>query len=81
MKIFRLHFEDQGQDFLTWDVDVETTKVVGCAPFQASIWCGNTVVNIDDVVLGLTDKVEFETFDFEQLTLKYPVVEVEALEV
>lgn len=81
MKIIRLHFEDQGQNFLTWDVDVETTKVVGCEPFQASIWCGNTVVNIDDVVLGLTDKVEFETPDFEEFAVNYPVVEVEALEV
>lgn len=31
-------FQDHGQDFLEWDID--GGKVVGCRPFQASIWCG-----------------------------------------
>lgn len=39
-----LHFEDYGQDFLRWELDANG-KVIGCAPFQASIWCGNHVFN------------------------------------
>lgn len=35
-------FQDHGQDFLEWDIDTEKEQIVGCRPFQASIWCGNT---------------------------------------
>lgn len=37
-------FEDQGQDFLEWDID-DKGVVVGCRPFQGSIWCGLRVLN------------------------------------
>lgn len=40
---YTIHFEDHGQDFLEWDVDV-TGKVVGCRPSQASVWCGLQVL-------------------------------------
>jgi hypothetical protein len=78
MKIFRIHFEDHGQDFLTWDVDIITGKVVDCQPFQAEIWCKCTVVNVDDLQVG--GKVDFETRD-EMLTMKYEISDIEALEV
>lgn len=31
-------FEDHGQDFLEWDI--EKHRVIGCRPFQASVWVG-----------------------------------------
>lgn len=39
-----IRFEDHGQDFLEWDLDVNG-KVIECRPFQASIWCGRLVMN------------------------------------
>lgn len=37
--IKRIHFEDNGQDFLWWDIDA-AGSVVGCGPFQAWCWVG-----------------------------------------
>lgn len=39
----RLHFEDQGQDFLWWDIN-QSDEVVDCGPFQASIWVGSQII-------------------------------------
>lgn len=39
----KIHFEDNGQDFLTWEVD-EEGQVIGCHPFQAAVWCGKYVL-------------------------------------
>lgn len=37
-----IEFEDDGQDFLKWELDSED-RVVDCTPFQGSIWCGKYV--------------------------------------
>lgn len=37
-------FEDDGQDFLQWDID-RAGKVVACRPFQSATWCGCVVLN------------------------------------
>ena len=80
MKIFRIHFEDHGQDFLTWDVNIETGKVVDCAPFQSSIWCGGTVDNVDNLETG--GQVEYTVkYGHESLLINYPIEDIEALEV
>jgi len=39
-----IEFEDQGQDFTTWEID-ENGLIVDCKPFQASVWCGGIVPN------------------------------------
>jgi hypothetical protein len=44
----RLHFEDDGQDFLWWDIDCNG-RVINCEPFQSSTWEGNKVVNIEQL--------------------------------
>ncbi|GKT19760.1 hypothetical protein AVHY2522_23665 [Acidovorax sp. SUPP2522] len=44
-------FEDHGQDFLRWELDANGT-VIGCEPFQASIWCGNVVIDHEKLVVG-----------------------------
>jgi len=39
-------FEDDGQDFLEWDLD-DKGKVVACRPFQGWVWIGTQVHNKD----------------------------------
>ena len=58
-------FEDDGQDFLEWDLDPEG-KVVECRPFQGDIWCGNVVVNHRTLRAGQRATVHFVKFrDFD----------------
>jgi len=38
-----VYFEDDGQDFLEWDI--EDGKVIRCRPFQAWVWNGTLVHN------------------------------------
>lgn len=53
MTIQRLTFEDRGQDFLWWEIQPETGRIVGCGPFQASIWAsGKTSVDMATVSIG-----------------------------
>ena len=49
----RLEFEDHGQDFLTWDLDAKG-KVIGCEPFQASVWLGLNVMCFQKLKAGNT---------------------------
>ena len=39
-------FEDDGQDFLEWDIN-DKGEVVDCRPFQGDIWIGTIVHNQD----------------------------------
>ncbi|CAM3350632.1 hypothetical protein [Paracidovorax anthurii] len=54
--VTRIHFEDCGQDFLHWELDSKG-KVIGCEPFQASVWCGKEVVQPGRLAVG--DLVHF----------------------
>ncbi|MNN55817.1 hypothetical protein D3C81_1707110 [compost metagenome] len=40
-----IYFEDQGQDFLEWDID-RNGVVVDSRPFQAEVWCGAVVQSL-----------------------------------
>lgn len=40
-----VHFEDEGQDFLEWDI--ENGEVVACRPFQDWLWKGTKVHNTE----------------------------------
>jgi hypothetical protein len=66
-------FEDHGQDFLEWDLTVDG-GVIGCRPFQASVWVGCRVVNfnveVGDCVIYLSPN------DGRERSIGYPVVEV-----
>lgn len=42
----RIFFEDDGQDFLEWDIN-EEGEVVACRPFQGWVWIGVKVHNKD----------------------------------
>ena len=66
-----VHLEDQGQDFLEWDL--QDGVIVDSRPFQAWLWNGtrvhNTKIQPGDV-LEITPRNERRT------TLKYPVLQV-----
>lgn len=76
----KLHFEDQGQDFLWWEID-EHGKVVDCGPFQASVWVGSVI--IDDSETGLTegDRPLFFSKHGQELRLNYQIERIEEMEV
>jgi hypothetical protein len=70
-----IHFEDRGQDFLTWTLD-EKGWVVDCQPFQKSIWKGGLVKNFKELELGST--VEYITKDgYKCLKMNYPVARID----
>lgn len=45
-----IFFEDNGQDFLEWDID-ENGLVIDSRPFQATVWCG-LILDIGSLVIG-----------------------------
>lgn len=84
--MIRFHFQDNGQDFLWWDVEDQGQgigKVVNAGPFQARAWAdGNHYVNLDQPH-GLGDQLT-TTNDLQRslatgycLTLHHRVVRVE----
>ena len=66
-----VHFEDHGQDFLRWHI--KASRIVGCEPFQASVWCGREVLSIPKV----GGRICIRASDGTELWIKYPVSKVE----
>lgn len=64
-----IHFQDQGQDFLRWQVD-EAGVVVGSWPFHKQIWAGLQVTNLSK--LKKDELVRHNRFD-EEGSIRYPV--------
>jgi hypothetical protein len=64
-----LELEDQGQDFLRWDV--LNGVVVGCSPFQGSLWNGTKVLSAK---VGYSP--EIVTRHGERTFLRYPVTKI-----
>lgn len=47
-----IFFEDNGQDFLEWDVD-ESGVVIDSRPFQGAMWASaNLVLDLESLVVG-----------------------------
>ncbi|GKS85571.1 hypothetical protein AVMA1855_15485 [Acidovorax sp. SUPP1855] len=71
-------FEDQGQDFLRWELDAKGT-VIGCEPFQASVWHGKKV--FQPALLAVGDLVHFyEKQEKAFRHIRYRVAKVERFE-
>jgi hypothetical protein len=49
--MYTVVFEDDGQDFLEWDVD-DDGEVVGCRPFQDWVWVGTYIFDHENVKPG-----------------------------
>ena len=73
----QLEFEDHGQDFLRWDLDAKG-KVIGCGPFQASVWVGLNVMCFQKLKAG--DTVFYERRDtggkYHGSSINYPLKKV-----
>lgn len=75
--IQRITFEDRGQDFLWWEVDMETGRVVGCGPFQGSHWAGGRVsVDVKTLQIGSRPRYFSPTWGEDGAVLRYEIVEV-----
>lgn len=74
-----LHFTDHGQDFLRWELDING-KVIGCEPFQGSVWNGKQVMN--HRLLGAGDTVYYRTRgeSTSASCIRYPLERVEYVE-
>lgn len=76
----RIHFEDQGQDFLWWDIN-ELDEVIDCGPFQASVWVGCQLIIDNEGGLLEGDRPFFMNQDGDMLQLNYAIEQIEELEV
>lgn len=79
MKIFRIHFEDHGQDFLTWHV-TEEGKVIYCEPMQMWLWSKVEVKNVAGLMVGslVTYTAPFLSRDGSEI--RYPIAKVDVFD-
>lgn len=73
-----VQFEDQGQDFLEWDI--QDGVVVGCRPFQASVWCGVEIFGTPYLGGRVSFKRTNESDD-QRRFIKYSLVSILPLKV
>jgi hypothetical protein len=64
-----IHFQDQGQDFLRWQVD-EAGVVTGSWPFQKQVWSGLQITNLSK--LKADELVHHNRFG-EDGSIRYPI--------
>lgn len=70
----RVHFEDQGQDFLWWDIDNDGV-VQAAGPFQNEIWKGCVTDTPDTLEKG--ERLLFIDQFGKEMQLKYPITNIE----
>ncbi|MFC5525251.1 hypothetical protein ACFPPA_05790 [Rhodanobacter ginsengisoli] len=71
----RIHFEDHGQDFLTWQLD-NNGIVVDSSPFQADLWCGVEVDKPGMLKVGGLVSCRHPNYVLTT-TLRYPIAAIE----
>lgn len=78
---FSVEFEDHGQDFIWFDI--KGGWVIGCYPFQSSVWEGRLVVNSSLPKVGgcieITARERKKGELPDLMTIKYPIKQVRAL--
>ena len=70
--VFRIDFEDQGQDFLAFFV--QNRVVIDCTPYQRRVWCGSRIAKMP-AVGQLVRFLSRHTGKY--LDILYPVTKVE----
>lgn len=70
-----IHFTDHGQDFLRWELDAKG-KVIGCEPFQGTVWIGNRVLHHEKLRAGGTVHFVIKS-DSSSHNIRYPIARVE----
>lgn len=73
--ITRITFKDEGQDFLTWDINSDG-QIIACKPFQFSIWKQWNVMNKRFTVGRLIHLRKADA----TMTVKYPIEKVEKID-
>lgn len=68
-------FQDQGQDFLEWDI--KDRKVVECRPFQADLWVGSVVLSFPQVGKPVEIQMPADRGG-RRMWVKYPLTKVKA---
>lgn len=77
MTIQRITFEDCGQDFLWWEIAMDTGRIVGCGPFQANVWAsGRCSVDVATVVVGRRPTFHGPATEPEGRSLNYAIIAV-----
>lgn len=64
-------FDDQGQDFLEWDLD-RKGHVIACRPSQAWLWVGTRVTTQPE----LGKRVGIKTKTGERMFIKYDITRI-----
>ena len=77
--ITTITFQDQGQDFLEWDLSAKG-KVVECRPFQGFHWNGRKVHNHKELQVGGFVIVSTSATSNGRMQIKYPIVDIERTE-
>ena len=73
-----IHFEDQGQDFLEWDLEILSSieaRVTAARPFQNDIWKGCHVIFDSKTKEG--DFITFTRNFVDANQIKYPLAKIE----
>lgn len=74
--LFRVNFEDHGQDFLSWVIDTQKQEVIECEPFPG-FWVGKKTTQKAFQVGG---EVSYINEDTEQtMKIKYPIESVDII--
>jgi len=76
--LFKIGFEDHGQDFLQWTIDTEKERVVDCQPFQQDIWVGKKCTQKAFEVGGFVIVGTPYTKD-GVMTIKHPISSIDAI--
>lgn len=77
MTVQRIEFADHGQDFLWWEIQVETGRVVGCGPFQAGVWAsGKSSVDMATVRIGSRPRYFSPYLGENGAVLKYAITAI-----
>lgn len=74
----RIHFEDDGQDFLSWLVD-DQGYVIESEPFQTWVWAGYQVLALNTVRRGHLLNIKRPS-DGEIRVMKHAVLRVQHID-
>lgn len=78
-KIVEIEFEDHGQDFLVWKIEMKAFnygKVIDSQPFQAGTWTQYYVLN--EPVVGEKIRIS-QSPEHEVITIKYPIIAIKEI--
>ncbi len=68
-----IKFEDQGQDFLEWDID-RLGYVIKSRPFQSWVWSAH-IVDLRSIIVGKPLQVHTQIYGMRKLKYKTKHVE------